>query len=83
MSDLTSLKVPSEARDRFATAARVRGLTVRALLDHMSREVADTAMMELAARQMSQLEEADPDAWNDYLAEGRHWEERTVEPLDA
>ena len=83
MSDLTSLNVPSEVRDRFATAARVRGLTVRALLDQLSREVADTAMMELAARQMSQLEEADPDAWNDYLAEGRHWEERTVEPLGA
>ncbi|HWG74760.1 MAG TPA: hypothetical protein VG184_11975 [Acidimicrobiales bacterium] len=27
---MTSLKVPSEVRDRFATAAKVRGLTVRA-----------------------------------------------------
>ena len=77
MSDLTSLKVPCEVRDRFATAAKVRGLTVRALLDQLSREVADTAMMELAARQMSQLKEADPDAWNDYLADGRHWEDGT------
>lgn len=83
MSDFTSLKVTFEVRDRFATAAKVRGLTVRALLDQLSREVADTAMMELAARQMYQLEEADPNAWNDYLAEGRHWEERTAEPLDA
>jgi len=39
--------------------------------------------MEQAARQMSQLHEADPDAWDDYLAEGRHWEEATVEPLGA
>src|SRR5436309_1106091 len=31
MSDLTSLKVSYEVRDRFATAAKVRGLTVRAL----------------------------------------------------
>ena len=83
MSNLTSLKVPVEVRDRFATAAKVRGLTVRALLDQLSRQVVDTAMMELAARQMSQLEEADPVAWDDYLAEGRHWEEGTVEPLDA
>jgi len=83
MSILTSLKVPAEVRDRFAIAAAVRGLTVRALLDELSREVADAALMEQAARQMSRLHEADPDAWNDYLAEGRQWEERTVEPLDA
>ena len=81
--DLTSLKVSSEVRDRFATAAKVRGLTVRALLEQLSREAADTALMEQAARQMSQLREADPDAWDDYLAEGRHWEEGTIEPLDA
>ncbi len=83
MSELTSLKVPSEVRDRFAAAAKVRGLTVRALLDQLSRQVADTTLMEQAARQMSQLREADPDAWNDYLADGRRWEEGTVERLDA
>lgn len=83
MPDLTSLKVSSEVRDRFAAAAKVRGLTVRALLDQLSRQVADMAMMEQAARQMSQLRETDPDAWNDYLAEGRRWEEGTVERLDA
>ena len=83
MSDLTSLKVPSEVRDRFAIAAKVRGVTVRALLDQLSREVADTALMEQAARQMYQLQRADPDAWADYLAEGHHWEEGTVEPLDT
>jgi len=83
VSDLTSLKVPSEVRDRFATAAKVRGLTVRALLDQLSREVADMALMEQAARQMSQLQERDPDAWGDYLAEGRSWEEGTVERLEA
>lgn len=80
---MTSLKVPSAVRDRFATAAKVRGLTVRALLDQLSREVADTALMDQAARQMAALHEADPDAWNDYVAEGRRWEEGTVEPLDA
>jgi hypothetical protein len=83
MSELTSLKVPAEVRDRLATAAKVRGLTVRALLDQLSREVVDAALMEQAARQMSQLREADPDAWDDYLAEGRRWEEGTAEPLDA
>jgi len=83
MSNLTSLKVPFAVRDRFALAATIRGVTVRSLLDQLSREVADTALMEQAARQMSQLHETDPDAWEDYLHEGRHWEEETVEPLDA
>ena len=81
--DLTSLKVSSDVRDRFATAAKVRGVTVRALLDQLSREVADMALMEQAARQMAQLHETDPEAWADYVAEGRTWEEGTVEPLDA
>jgi len=58
-------------------------MTVRALLDQLSRDVADTALMAQAARQMSQLRDADPDAWDEYLAEGRHWEEGTVESLDA
>lgn len=83
MSYLTSLKVPLEVRDRFATAAKARGLTVRALLDQLSREVADKALMEQAARQMSELHKADPDAWDDYVAEGRRWEEGTAEHLDA
>lgn len=83
MSDLTSLKVSSAVRDRFAAAAKFRGLTVRALLDQLSREVADTALMEQAARQMSQLREEEPEAWREYLSEGLHWEEATVEPLDA
>ncbi len=83
MPDLTSLKVPAEVRDRFAAAAKVHGVTVRALLDQLSRQVADTALMQQAAQQMFQLREVDPDSWNDYLAEGRRWEEGTVEHLDA
>lgn len=83
MSDLTSLKVPIEVRDRFAAAAKVRGVTVRALLDQLSREAADAALMEQGARQMAQLRASDPDAWNEYLAEGRHWEAGTIDPLDS
>ena len=83
MSDLTSIKVPSEVRDRFATAARVHGVSVRALLEQLSRYAADTALMEQAAQQMSHLREADPDAWDDYLTEGHRWEEGTTERLDA
>lgn len=83
MSELTSIKVPYRVRDRFATAAKARGLTVRAYLDELSRTVADAALMEQAARQMMRLRAADPDAWADYANEGGSWEEGTVERLDA
>lgn len=82
MSDLTSLKVPREVRDRLAEAAETRGLSVRALLDQLSRAAVDAALMDRAARQQEQLRATDPDAWEDYLAEGRVWDEGTVEHLD-
>ena len=75
VSDLTSLNIPVAVRDRFAVAARARGVTVRALLDQLSREVADAVLMEQSASQMARLRDTDPDAWNHYLAQGRDWEE--------
>jgi hypothetical protein len=83
MPELTSLKVPFHVRDRFAEAARARGITVRALLDQLSRDALDSALLELAAQQMAHLRETDPAAWTDYVEEGRTWEEGTVEPLGA
>jgi regulator of RNase E activity RraB len=83
MSELTSLKVPRQVRDRLAIAAKARGLTVRALLDELSRQAVDAALMDQAAERMAHLRETDPDGWADYFDEGRAWEEGTVERLDA
>jgi len=83
MSELTSIKVSYQVRDRLAEAARARGITVRALLDQLSRDALDSALIELAAQQMQRLRVADPEAWRDYVEEGRMWEEGTVEPLGA
>jgi len=80
---LTSLKVPPQVRDRFAVAAKARGVTVRALLDELARQVADAALMDEAARQMARLRDSDPDGWADYLDEGQRWEAGTVERLDT
>lgn len=80
--ELTTIKVPVQVRDRFAAAAEVRGMTVRALLDQLSRQVADATLMEQAAQQMCQLRASDPEAWDDYLAEGQRWEQATIEPVD-
>jgi hypothetical protein len=83
VSDLTTIKIPTQVRDRFAAAAELRGISVRALLEQLSRQVADATLMEQAAQQMHQLRETDPQAWNDYLAEGAHWEQVTIERLDG
>lgn len=83
MSEMTTLKVTRQTRDRFAAAAKARGLSVRALLDELSRRAADTALMEQAAQQMTRLRDTDPDGWTDYVAEGRAWEEGTVDRLEA
>jgi hypothetical protein len=69
--ELTTIKVPVQVRDRFAAAARVHGVTVRALLDQLSCQVADATLMERVAQQMRQLRENDRLSWNDYLAEGQ------------
>lgn len=83
MTDWTSLKVPRHVRDRLAIAAQARGLTVRALLDDLSRKAADDALMEQAAAQMEHLRDSDPESWAEYLQEGAAWEEGTVERIDA
>lgn len=81
MSELTSMKVPVQVRDRLALAAKARGLTVRALLDELSRQAADAALLEQAAAEMARLRESDPQQWAEYLDEGTAWEEGTVERL--
>lgn len=83
MTEWTSLKVPRHVRDRFAAAAHARGLTVRALLDDLSRKAADDALMEQAAEQMTLLRQADPESWAEYVQEGAAWEEGTVERIDT
>jgi hypothetical protein len=79
---MTSIKVTRVVRDRLAAAAHTRGQTVRALLEEFSRQAEDAALMGRVATEMRQLSESDPKGWEDYLAEGRAWEEGTVEHID-
>lgn len=58
-------------------------MTMSAFLDQLSREVADSALMEQVAAQMNHMRESDPGAWADYVHEGTTWEEATIEHLDA
>lgn len=83
MPDLTSLKVPRQVRDRLAQVAESRGMSVRALLDELSRTALDAAEMDRVAQQMNELREAEPETWAEYAREGSGWEESTAEPLDT
>lgn len=83
VSDLATVKVPPEVRDRLAAAARARGLSVRALVDELSRQALDAALLERAAAQQARLRDENPEEWEDYLAEGRVWDEGASERIDA
>jgi hypothetical protein len=83
MSQATTIKVPIYVRDRLASVAKVRGITIRGLLDELSQRALDATLMEQAGQQMARMRDTDPDAWADYLHEGGEWEERTVERLDS
>ena len=75
------MKVPRTVRDRLASAAQARGMTIRALLEEVSREAESKALMDQVAEEMARLRSTDPETWADYVEEGRNWEEGTVEPL--
>jgi len=83
MPKLTSLKVPVAVRDRFAATARARGISVRSLLDELSRKVVDEMLMDTVAGQMGLMQQTDPDRWRDYVAEGSAWEDGTSEPTES
>lgn len=83
MTDWTTLKVPRQVRDRLATAAHARGVTIRSLLEELSRKAVDDALMDQAAAQMRELRDSDPGSWAEYLREGAAWEQGTVEPIEA
>ena len=81
MSELTSVKMPKQVRDRFATAAEARGVTVRVLLDELSRRAVDEALMSRARGDLARLRDTDPDGWRDYVGEGESWEAGTVDRI--
>lgn len=68
-------------RDRFAVAAKARGITVRALLDDLSHQAEDAALMAGAHHRLEALRRDDPEEWQSYLDEGRAWEEGTHDPV--
>ncbi len=82
MPDWTTIKVSTLVRDRFAAAAKARGVTMRVLLEGLSHDVMDDALMEAAAAKMARLRDIDPNEWAGYVEEGRGWLEGPDDPVD-
>lgn len=56
-------------------------MTVRALLDELSRRAADEALMAKAAADQRRVQDSRPDEWREYLGEGESWEAGTVDRI--
>lgn len=83
MPELTSIKVTPAVRDRLALAASERGMTMRSLVDELSRAAADQAHLSRAGREMAAVRDQDPQSWQDYLDDGRDWDQGSSDPVGA
>jgi hypothetical protein len=45
MPQVTTIKVPIDVRDRLASVAKIRGVTMRGLLDELSRRALDATLL--------------------------------------
>lgn len=66
---MTTIKVDSTVRDRLAAVARSRGTTMGALLEVESHRLAAEQRWRDIEAAYLRLQQEDPAAWADYLAE--------------
>jgi hypothetical protein len=70
----TTLSVPTEVRDIFATVAASRNTTMIALLEEAARRLEREEAMRQATESYERLAREDPVAFSAYLEEGREWD---------
>jgi hypothetical protein len=71
---ITTIKVDTAVRDRLASVARARGVTMTALLSEVvARLEADQQWAEIEAA-YARLQRDDPAAWAEYLGELAEWD---------
>jgi len=79
----TTIKVDGAVRDRLASVARARGITMTALLLQVSLELeAQHEWIEIEAA-YERLQRDNPQGWAEYLAELAEWDTVTADPGDA
>lgn len=79
----TTIKVDSTVRDRLASAARDRGITMAALLRDIVSELEAQQQWAVIEASYEHLKREDPDGWAEYVAELTAWDAVTSDPGDA
>jgi antitoxin MazE7 len=79
----TTIKVDTAVRDRLASVARARGITMTVLLHELSLQLqAEQEWAEIEGA-YARLQREDPDGWKQYLDELGTWDATTADPGDA
>jgi len=78
----TTIKVDTAVRDRLASVARARGVTMAALLQQIALQLqAEQEWTEIEAA-YGRLRET-PEAWDRYVADLAAWDASATDPGDA
>jgi hypothetical protein len=80
---VTTIKVDTEVRDRLASVARDRGVTMSGLLRDICSELESRQRWAIIEASYERLRREDPDGWAEYVAELRAWDETPADPPDA
>jgi len=80
---VTTIKVDAAVRDRLATVARARGITMAALLRDVASELEMRQHWAVIEASYERLKEEDPAAWAEYIADLQAWDTVVGDPGDA
>jgi hypothetical protein len=79
----TTIKVDGAVRDRLASVARARGVTMTALLQQVSVELEAQQKWSEIETAYERLQHDDPAGWAEYLDELAEWDAASADPGDA
>jgi hypothetical protein len=80
---MTTIKVDADVRDRFASVARTRGISMAALLREVATELEERQRWAIIEASYERLKNEDPQGWSEYLTELEGWDSAASDPGDA
>ncbi len=80
---VTTIKVDTTVRDRLASVAHARGITMAALLRDVCSELEARQEWAIIQASYERLRREDPDAWAEYVTDLQAWDSVTGDLGDA
>jgi hypothetical protein len=80
---MTTIKVDVTVRDRLASVAKARGVTMASLMRDISSELEARLRWSVIETAYQQLRQEDPQAWAEYVAELDAWDSAAADPGHA